>query len=410
MTLGMIDARSEALRALRPPLWVEEIRDEDRFRSLRASWNALVTPLDPPLLRHEWFETFWDHFGLQGALVLLLVWEGERLVTVAPLMKLSEKRLGIPCRILRSISNDHSGRFDFVAGNREPEPIEAILRHLAGCPGWDFLELQDVPQESRTLTWLARGSGRWGFKTGDWRSIQSPYIRIDRDWETYWGTLSGHFKRNLRRRRRQLQELGPVRVEQLNGGEAGWQQALLEGFDIEALAWKGAAGTSINSSSSVARFYQGIAEVSARLKWLRLYFLVVSDRKIAFALSLVDSGRFFLLKIGYDPAFGRFSPGILLHEEILRSAFEERLEEFDFLGPCMPWKEDWTPLRRSHVFSYVFSRSLRGRMLYWLKFQLLSSLKRSVLLRRLERVWRGATEGSKARVDRKGPDGRRGEG
>ena len=72
---------------------------------------------------------------------------------------------------------------------------------------------------------------------------RSPYLVIDGSWEDYERRLSGRVRRDLDRRRRRLEELGPVRLD-VSDGTVGRAQLLAEGVSAGALRVEGRAGNS----------------------------------------------------------------------------------------------------------------------------------------------------------------------
>ncbi len=84
---------------------------------------------------------------------------------------------------------------------------------------------------------------------------------------------------------------------------------------------------------------------------------------------LEHGGRYFLLKPGYDESLRECSPGQLLMEEVVGACIDKGLHEFDFLGPDMVWKRDWTDKARRHTWLYVFNDSALGRALCSAKFR-----------------------------------------
>lgn len=377
---------------------VEEISDFHTFVSLEKEWNALLaaSPMNAPFLRHEWFRVWWKAFGAKKRLAILTVRSsGGGLAAIVPLMEARGVRVGIPCRIWRSMSNDHSCRFDMIMGAASDEArigmLEALTGYLARrTPRVHLLELQDVPADSPVLTLLLDAASRSRQRVGLRPALETPIIPIEGEWSAYCESISGHLRRNLRRRRRQLEEQGRVEVacvtgEERCGGPTRLVDHLREGFRIEAMAWKGSAGTAIRENEGWTGFYQEWARTAAERGWLRLYFLKLNDRPIAFYYTLVYARRLYYLKLGYDPAYARYSPGILLHQEILSAAFDEKLVELDFLGPSMAWKEDWTQEIRPHVWLYLFQRGIIPRMIYWIKFKLFPHLKKVDWVHRLQR-------------------------
>ena len=58
------------------------------------------------------------------------------------------------------------------------------------------------------------------------------------------------------------------------------------------------------------------------------------------------------------------------------------IREFDFLGPDMEWKRDWTDERRAHSWLYIFQDNVYGRALRDARF------KWAVLAKGLITKWR----------------------
>ena len=85
---------------------------------------------------------------------------------------------------------------------------------------------------------------------------------------------------------------------------------------------------------------------------------------------LTWGGRYFLPKPAFDEGHRECSPGQLLIHDVLQDCVRKGLEEFDFLGPWMEWKADWTEEIRPHAFCYVFRRGPVGLALHAAKFRI----------------------------------------
>jgi CelD/BcsL family acetyltransferase involved in cellulose biosynthesis len=173
--------------------------------------------------------------------------------------------------------------------------------------------------------------------------------------------LDARFRQNLRRRRRRLEEHGPVTFEIVTGGDA-LDQALEDCFAIEASGWKGAEGSAIRARPELVGFYSAWARQLAQKKALRLCFLKVGEKRVAFHFAFVFNNRYYLPKCGFDEAFYECSPGQLLIVDVLKYCMEQKLETFEFLGFSMPWKRDWTPLVRPHATLMAYRPTRRGRL------------------------------------------------
>jgi hypothetical protein len=77
--------------------------------------------------------------------------------------------------------------------------------------------------------------------------------------------------------------------------------------------------------------------------WLRLAFLRLDGKGIAFQFDLEVRPSYYSLKIGYDPRYERFSPGKLL-------------------GTDEPWKYRWTQDAHEQNAFRAFAPTLAGRL------------------------------------------------
>ena len=122
------------------------------------------------------------------------------------------------------------------------------------------------------------------------------------------------------------------------------------------------------SQPETRRFYTSLARLGAEEGWLALYLLSAGERLIAFHYGLQYGDTYFLLKPGYDESLGECSPGQLLVDEVLRDLAGRGARTFDFLGPRMTWKLDWTDLLRPHCWLFIQRPTLKGRLLHAARF------------------------------------------
>jgi CelD/BcsL family acetyltransferase involved in cellulose biosynthesis len=134
--------------------------------------------------------------------------------------------------------------------------------------------------------------------------------------------LSGHpcksRLKDLRRRRRRLDEAGRVSVESVgpDGDLAGALRAFLA---LEGRGWKGRAGTALASRAATTAFAQDLFAAASRPFVPRADLLRLDGAVIAASLALVGRGTAFLLKTAYDEAHAALAPGALLELEIIRA-------------------------------------------------------------------------------------------
>ena len=188
---------------------------------------------------------------------------------------------------------------------------------------------------------------------------RSPYVPVSGDWAAYEARRDSKLLRELRRRRRRLEEQGRLSLEVADGG-ARLDELLDEGFAVEAAGWKGQAGTAILSERGAERFYRSVARWAAARGSLRLAFLRLDARPLAFDFGIEEDSVHYLLKTGYDPAYRAFAPGMLLRREMLSRAFLLGLARYELLGADEPWKLSWAESTRARNLMQAFAASPLG--------------------------------------------------
>lgn len=379
LTLPGLNGRVHAPYRHASRLEVEVIDDPAAFQALGSEWNALVEEagLRHPFATHEWLTAWWDHFGAGRTLHVVLLKSGQRPRAIFPLAISQVSWFGLPVRRIGPFYNLHAPKGDFIVPpGIAAEAYQALwlhLKHIAA--GWDVFELSMMEAQNPALGHLAESAAAENHSIGHWDFGGSPFVPTTGRWEDYLKTLGKNHRANHRRRLRRLGELGELRLETAETGDR-LNEVLDAGFGIEALAWKGSAGTAVQSDPVLQAYYRDSSRRLDQQRWLKLYFLTLDGRRIAFQYCLQYRGRIFLIKPGYDPEFAKYSPSHLLTWLILEQAFGSGIVEYDFVGAEDPWKLAWTSHKHPQQWLYIFTDSLYGRCLHTLKFRAAPAVKR----------------------------------
>jgi CelD/BcsL family acetyltransferase involved in cellulose biosynthesis len=360
--------------ASRPDGSTQAVEIWQRIEPIALEWDLLADRTHAaPFLRPGWLEAWWKAFG-SGALEIHTVRQDGRLSGVLPLYR----RAGV----LRSLSNWHTPSFgllaDSTAAHRELAHSLFARRHRRVSIGFLDAERPDMAN--------VREAAEAAHRCVLVRALErSSYVRIDQDWAAYEHALSRNLRGDLGRRLRRLSEEGRVSFESSNGSER-LDELLDEGFRLEALGWKGAANTAIVSRPHTHRFYREVAAWAAERGWLRLIFLRLNGRALAFDYCLVAEGVHYYLKGGFDPAYARFSPGRLIVHSSLERAFSDGLSRFEFLPGGEPYKFAWANACRDVTLLQAFLRSPLG-LVDWAAFAYGRPLAKRARLQRVLRVF-----------------------
>ena len=387
------DLRRDARAAADLPISVEELGERSAISSLRGEWTRLTDAMRAagwtkgPFVAPEWFSVHASSLCAArsaariGDFRLLVAHRAGRLVAALPLVAERRRLAGVPARVLRSLSDDHSQRFDLILDPAAAEAgTRALVAHLVRARDWDALELQVVPDGHAAADALVAAARAAALPTGAWPSMVSPYLTLPPSAAELDRQLGAKFRGNLRRRAHKLEaDLGALALERIDGrGQSAVQlDALLdEGFALEAAGWKGAAGTAIACDDRLRARYRALAHAFAARGQLACYFLRAGARRVAFHYALADADTYYLFKPGFDPALASYGLGHLLVDAVARDLIARQFRELDFLGDDMPWKRDWTDRARSHSFRYLFAATARGRALAAWKLTLAPTARR----------------------------------
>jgi CelD/BcsL family acetyltransferase involved in cellulose biosynthesis len=372
---------------------VEELHDRGALSSLRADLVRLADAMRAagwtkgPFLTPEWLSIYAASLcdahdaARAGDFRLLVAHRAGRVIAALPLVAERGRLAGVPARLLRALSDDHSQRFDLLVDPAHAdEAARALVRHLQRARDWDAVELQSILDIGAAAHTLVAAAAAAGFPVGEWRSMTSPYLPLPSTTAALDKQQGSKFRGNLRRRAKKLEaDVGPIALERVDGSglSAVELDALLaEGFALEAAGWKGDAGTAIACNPPLRARYAALAHAFAARGQLACYFLRTGARRVAFHFALADADTYYLLKPGFDPTLSSYGLGHLLVDAVARDLIARGLGELDFLGDDMPWKRDWTDTVRPQRFRYLFAPTVRGRALAAWKLRIAPDLKR----------------------------------
>lgn len=318
---------------------------------LEGDWNRLLerSASHVPFLRCEYLRAWWNTRGggewpLESRLAIVTAWQEDRLCGIAPLFHAGDHQ-GQP-RLMLLGSIEISDYLDLIA------PVEllavfvdGLLPYLkaADLPGWQALDLYNLPAESATLPALEAAAARRGFGYRQEVIAHAPYIPLPGDWEVYLAGIDKKQRHEIRRKMRRVEGAdAPVRWYIVR--DAGRLDAEIEAFlDL------------MKQDDEKARFLtpkmrQAMGEImrcAFESGCLQLAFLEVDGQKAAGYLSFDYLNRIWIYNSGLNRAFYEYSPGWVLLGYLLQWANEQGRSEFDFMRGNEDYKYRFGALDRS---------------------------------------------------------------
>jgi CelD/BcsL family acetyltransferase involved in cellulose biosynthesis len=345
----------------------EMVRGLAGLESLEAVWRELAGRMGRGRAFYHDYEWFHSRMacGIDGKAEPIFV--TARLpdgvpVAIFPLQPARIKKGGLTLRSLQVYWPDDMDVNDCIidVSRVDVDLIRLLLdflRQQAGIP-FHLLELQNVP-ESGAISSLMKSSACP--LTLSVCVHCSKYVTLGETYEETTGSISGKFKRNLRRKAKKLEKFGHIGYNAHHGIE-GTMKAFETFLEVEANSWKGSSGTgtALILDESKTRFYRELVSRFAHSGRLCIDIMTVSGKPVAAQLGVISGDTLHLLKIAYDQAWGDTGPGgLLLKHTLDRFSGHPEIRNISFVTGAR-WNDDWAPQVNVVHTRSVFRATLPG--------------------------------------------------
>jgi CelD/BcsL family acetyltransferase involved in cellulose biosynthesis len=341
---------------------VEEINDINQLASCRLHWNALLPQTPGASFFHslDWLEVYWRHFGAGQRLRVLLVHCDGRPLGILPLVVREEQTRVGRVRLLTYPLHDW-GTFYGPIGPHPTATLLAGLRHVRDTArDWDVLDLRWVDLEGADRGRTERAMAQAGFHPHKQAWDQAATVEFAGNWQDYWESRDKKFRDGVDRSCRKLAEQGEVRLVRYRpeGSTHGDGEPRFDLYDacvaLAERSWQADAadGTTL-CHAQVRDFFRDAHQSAARAGCVDLNLLLVAGRPVAFLYNYCYDGRVYGLRRGFDPAFSRLRPGMVLERMMLEDGLRRGDCSYDLGVGSLAAKRHWqTSLATSYRFTH----------------------------------------------------------
>lgn len=361
---------------------VEVIQSYEQFETLSDEWNRLLRSSRNNIvcLTHEWFASWWRAYGEGKRLFILLVrnHNGE-LTGIAPLLRTRELHRGlVPVSMIRFIENGLSPHLDIISALDEEETvIKEMVNYLVNNKtSWDMLDfnkLQDSCIFSRLFVDLCQQNA-WCYRV--YESLVSPFISIDTDWESFYGSRSRKFRKGMKNKINRVSRHGGIEVERVNTMPY-LRDRLPDLYKVSSRSWKARNGSAITSNPEDMTFYNELTYSAGQNGWVQLWFLKHENVPIACEYHLVYGSRAMILRGDSDVSYRSISPGSFLEYNIIKTCFQEsEIKEYDFCGDNYKYMRNWTDKAYAYKRVQIFNSRLVPKLIGFAECKLLPYIKK----------------------------------
>jgi CelD/BcsL family acetyltransferase involved in cellulose biosynthesis len=375
----------------RAALIYDTVTSRDGFAELEAGWDRLVRAMrrPSPFMLHGWLSAWWAHGSRGTEPQVYVAHRGGELLAALPLCV--ERRRGL--RVARFMGCAESALCVLLLAEGVDPGVGAELAARAAADRIDLADLFGLTASSRLAAALGPDSLRLI------EVVESPVLDLSRGWEDTYRAKTNSRKRNQhKRRRRQLATLGRLEVSVARTPEE-LERAIEESFRVHALRWQGRPDHSSFGTSDGVGFHRAAVARLAQLDVPRIVTLRLDGHTIAFHYYFALEGNMYVHRLAFDPAYGRFSPGLVNTLDALEAASREGLTRVEFLGGAERYKIELadrleplhaglglagTPLGRAVIDARLATIRLRRRLkrvapLHRLYYERLGPMRRAVM-------------------------------
>ncbi len=339
---------------------LEDVTEPEELEALRPEWSELLDrcPSATPFQSPEWLLAWWKHFGSGRLQVAVLRREG-RLAGIAPLF------IDTSSRRLAFIGSGISDHLDVLIepGMRKIGSNLFLERLFDRRSPWDTCDLQDIPEDSPLLQLAGRGAhgkhqNLHGLRIKRSFATPCPVIHLPATVEELLSGCSAAHRRSLRRALNLLSRERDARIEKAT--EESLPRLVEALFRLHSSRWRQKGLPGVLADDAIRAFHGDATRGLLYSGRLRLYSLALDGRIVAILYAFSHAQRTYGYINGFDPAYGRFSPGSALLTHAIGDAIREGVVQFDFLRGTENYKYLWGAENRAK-YNLQLSRDSRAR-------------------------------------------------
>lgn len=328
-------------------LHTQLITGEQEFAALADQWQKLAALDDQAAIFNDWHwcSLWWHHYKHLGKLYVLLVFNNQQLVGIAPFYHNSSRSLGV--------FKQHTLRFIGTGGDTAPDDVNMLalpaVRQQVVDVVWDHLEsvkferllFSDLVIESSfNQTGLKRLRSGRGFTTKP-KIYTRRIAQLPADWPSFRQQISRNTHKQIKRRQNRLATAGEVSFD-LCQSETEVDDAFDALVRLHNARWQSKGGGGAFTSEAYCGFHRAFMRELHANNQLWLITLKVDKKIIGVEYAFEYKKTLMFFQTGFDPEFEQLSPGHVLMTFAIKRAIETGLRRIDLLKGDYQYKVSYT--------------------------------------------------------------------
>ena len=359
-------------------LRIAEVSHYDEFTKCRDAWGDLLSRsrIDNIFLTYEWIDACIRYFCKGQRLLMLNVFNGNRLVGIAPLMIRRYKYFGLPVRAISFIGTIISDRMDFILdGNNKEESLTLIMDYLMDMKSdWDFIDFQEMAEYTGNAKIIEAWLKNKKILNIDGPSTKSFFIEFNGNKNSFHQRFSKKFNTQLKKTKSKSIDSN-IEFKRYINRDIKAEEIFSNLNLIEGSSWKAERQSGIFSKEDTMNFHREIFNTFSKKRWLDLSILSLDKKPIAYVYNYLYGKRSYGYSMAFNKEYSKLSPGTVLTCWVLRDSLARDILEYDFSRGEGLYKQGLTQDFKVHNRIRVFRNGLYGRFLYCLQSRVMPYMK-----------------------------------
>ena len=295
---------------------------QESFATLTSYWTDSKYKLkwEPIFVLPVWLEVWWRVFCSGAEPYLGVVWRGEEIIGIAPLV-LRDKTASIIG------SADVCDYIDFVVTPGREKDFFAVLLDDLRQRGINHLDLKPLRPDSTVLTELVPLAENRRYEVRSRQEDVSLELDLPATWDEYLALLVPKQRHEIKRKLRRLEEAGDV--------DYRFVEDRVSVHDVMGTFLKQFTESREEKADfltvQMESFFRTMFEAMAGVGLLRLGILELDTLPAAMIMTFDYHDCVYLYNSGYDPQYRSLSVGLLSKVLCIKDSIQRGRKKFDFL-------------------------------------------------------------------------------
>jgi CelD/BcsL family acetyltransferase involved in cellulose biosynthesis len=370
-------------------LTIIEVESLKAFKDLEEDWDDLFSRSQNATVFQSfvWNYDFYQREKETASLMILLVKENDELVGIAPL-KVSNA-FGMPK--IEFIGSTFSGCYLNILIESDREDIcQALGKYVAERFDSSFIYIPYYNAAEFSINVFMASLMANGWSENTWVRNISHYVNEIKNFDNFYFTKSSKSRSSIKRFEKKLGTLGAISFRKYTRTDVN--EELLS--DIRAIlvnSWlyeRGAEQVYFGANTEV------LLDL-ARKGYVEIFTIDIDQKAIAYIINLINNKSVYLYMMAFDRNYEGYAPGKLLLKHVLEECLNNN-HEYDFLFGQGDYKIFWAN-RTKFILSCVCYKGIRGALLGFLPYKILSLVHNNMKLRSYAKILKMAVRHVKGR-------------